>query len=132
VLGADCREGIERPRLDLGGRSADILEPERDLVQDAREDDLVLRILKERRDGSGERRRAVASRVEAGDLDPARERAAVEMRHERGEGAEERRLAGAGRAEYRDDLSRCQARGHVPQRRLACGRVRKRQMLDAR
>jgi hypothetical protein len=86
VLGADRGERIERPRLDLDGRSADILEPESDLVQDAREDHLVLRILEERRDGSSERRRAVASRVEAGDLDPARERAAVEMRHERGEG----------------------------------------------
>ena len=45
-------------------------------------------------------------RVEAADLDPAGEAAAVEVRHEPGERAQERRLAAAGGAEQRDDLAR--------------------------
>ena len=59
--------------------------------------DLVLGVLEERRDRPGELGRPRAARVAAGDLDAAREAAAVEMRHEPGERAQQRRLARARR-----------------------------------
>ncbi len=50
----DDRQRLEHARLDLARRHAEVLQPERDLGRDAREDHLVLGILKERRDRSGE------------------------------------------------------------------------------
>ena len=50
-------------------RRADVLEAECDLVRDPPEDDLVLRILEERRDASGKLGRARAPGVAAVDLD---------------------------------------------------------------
>ena len=117
MLCADPGEGVERARFDLLCRGADVLEAERDLVEDAGEDDLVLGVLEEGRNGAGQARRAMPPGVEAGDLDPPGEPAAVEVRDESREGAEQRRLAGAGRAEYQRDLSRGQTRGHVPKSR---------------
>ena len=108
------------PRPDLLGRHADVLETERDLVLDARHHDLVLGILEHRRDGPGELGGAVRARVEAADLDPAGEAAAVEMRHEPGERPQQRRLAAAGRPEQRDDLA-----GLELERDVAQGRQRR-------
>src|SRR5512132_15126 len=53
MLCADPGEGVERTRFDLLCRGADVLEAERDLVEDAGEDDLVLRVLKKGRNGAG-------------------------------------------------------------------------------
>ncbi len=123
---ARCTRGQDRL-----GRGADVLEPERDLGGDAPEDDLVLRILEDRRDRSGELGRPRAARVAAGDLDAALEAAAVEPRHEPGERAHERRLAGAGRAEQQHDLAALDLERDVAQRRRRL-RVREREPLDAR
>ena len=90
---------------DLCRRRAEVLEPERDLVLDAAEDDLVLGVLEERRDLVGEIGRAEAAGVASGDLDPALEAAAVEVRDEPGQRAQKRRLAGARGAEERHDLT---------------------------
>ena len=59
-----------------------VLQAERDLVQDAGEDDLVLGVLEERCNGSCQAGRAVASGVEPGDLDAAGETTAVKMGYE--------------------------------------------------
>ena len=93
-------------RPDLRGRRAEVLEPERDLVLDAAEDDLVLGVLEQRGDLVGEVGRAEAAGVAPGDLDAALETPAVEVRNEPSERAQERRLAGAGRPEQRHDLAR--------------------------
>ena len=130
MLCADPREGVERTRLDLLRRGTDVLQ--RNLVEDAGEDDLVLGILEQGRDGAGQARRAMPPRVEAGDLDPSGEHAAVEVRDESREGAKQRRLAGAGRAEYQRHLTRNQVRGYVPKSRSRRARIQKRQVLRAR
>ena len=117
MLGADRFERLERARLNLLRRCADVLQAEGDLVEDASEDHLALGVLEQRRHGSGQARRAVPPGVETGDLDPAGETATVEVRNEPGERAKQRRLAGAGPAEYQRDLSRGQTRGHVPNSR---------------
>ena len=106
----DGVEGALDPRPDLRRRDAEVLEPERDLVRRDRHHDLVLRILEDRRHRPGELGRPGAARVEAGDHDPAREAAAVEVRHEAGERAEQGRLARPGGPEQRDDLARRERR----------------------
>ena len=90
VRGADGSKRLQRVRNDLERRSADVLETERDFARDPREDDLLLRILEQRRDGSGERRRPSRARIPSVDLDPPLEPPTVEVRHETGERAEER------------------------------------------
>ena len=110
--------------------SPEVLEAEGDLVRDPPEDDLVLRILEERRHGAGELGGAGAARVAAVDLDPALEAAAVEVRDEPGERAQQRRLPGAGGPEQGDDLA-----GFDPERNVSEGRrrlrVREGQVFDA-
>ena len=69
VLGADGCESRTRAPLDLGGRRARVLDAERDLGQDAAEHDLVLGILEERRDRSGELGGPRPPGVAAADLD---------------------------------------------------------------
>ena len=63
VLGADGLQGPERPRHDLRRRRSQVLQPERDLGEDAREHDLLLGLLEHRRDRSCELRRVSRSRV---------------------------------------------------------------------
>ena len=128
---ADGRERGVRPREDLVRPGADVLEPERDLRLDLPEDDLILRILEDRRDGARERRRMRAARVAAGDLDAAAEGAAVEPRHEPAERAHERRLAGARRAEHEDDLAGVDPQRDVVERRRR-SRIGEGQPLDGR
>ena len=108
------RRGDLRP--DLLRRDGDVLEPERDLVLDARHHDLVLGILEDRRDDPRELGGPVRPRVEAADLDPAREPAAVEVRHEPRERAQQRRLAAArtGRAGRRPRPRGARARRRAP------------------
>ena len=118
-------------RPDLGRRHAEVLEPERDLVRGDRHHDLVLRILEDGRDRAGELGRARAAGVEPGDDDPAREAAAVEVRHEPGERAQQRRLAGARGAEERDDLPGLELERDAAQRRRR-GRVGEREAADGR
>ena len=117
-----------RGQISAGG-DAQVLEPERDLVRDDRHHDLVLGILEDRRDRPSELGRAGAARVQAGDDDPARERAAVEVRHEPGERAQQRRLAGARGPEQRDHLSRLELERDAVERRPA-PRIRERQPAD--
>ena len=119
-----------RGQISAGG-DAEVLEPERDLVRGDRHHDLVLRILEDGRDRAGELGRARAAGVEPGDDDPAREAAAVEVRHEPGERAQQRRLPGARRAEERDDLSRLQLERDAVQRRRR-SRVGEREAADGR
>ena len=104
-------------RPDLGGRDAEVLEPEGDLVRDDRHHDLVLRILEDRRDGPGKRGRPRRTRVEAGDDDSAGEAAAVEVRHEPCERAQQGRLSGARWAEQRHNLAGLELERDVLQRR---------------
>src|SRR5919204_3666708 len=95
MAGANRGERLAYPGGNRGRRSADVLQTERDLRGDTREDDLVLRILKERRNRAGELGGPGAPGVEPGHLDPAGEASAVKVRHEPGERAQKRRLAGA-------------------------------------
>ena len=88
----DRRERAFDTRPDLGGRDAEVLEPEGDLVRDDRHHDLVLRILEDRCDRSGERGGPCLTGIEPGDDDAAGEAAAVEVRHEPCERAQQRRL----------------------------------------
>ena len=97
VRRADLTERDRDLRPDLLGRDGHVLETERDLVVDARHHDLVLRVLEDRRDDARQLGRPVRARVQAADLDPAGEAAAVEVRHEARERAQERRLAAARR-----------------------------------
>src|SRR5205085_9793876 len=132
MLGTHRRERRERARLDLLRWRADVLQAKGDLVEDAREYDLILGILEQRRDGSRQLSRAVPPCVEAGELDPAREAPAVELRNEPREGAKQCRLAGAGAAEHQRDLSRGQTHGHVPKSRDGRARIREGKAFRAR
>ena len=105
MLGPERGEGGAHPRRDLGGRRADVLDAEGDLVPDTAEDHLVLRILEDGRDEAGEVGRPRPASVVPADLHASLEPAAVEVRHEPGQGAHERRLARARGAEDGDDLA---------------------------
>ena len=115
---------------DLCRRRAEVLEPERDLVLDAAEDDLVLGVLEQRGDLVREIGRAEAAGVASGDLDAALEAAAVEVRNEAGQRPQERRLAGARRAEERHDFARLDLERDVGQRGPLRVWIRERQPLD--
>src|SRR6266511_2179562 len=117
MLGADRGERFARATQDLGRTDADVLEPERHLELDARQHDLVIRLLEEGHDDSRGRRGTNAGRVEARDLDGAREAPAVEVGHEPGERAQQRRLARARRSEQRDELARLDVERDAGQRR---------------
>src|SRR4029077_20986331 len=117
-------------RPDLHRRRAKVFEPERDLVLYAAEDDLVLGVLEQGGDLVREIRRAEAAGGASGDLDPALEPAAVEVRNEPGQRAQECRLAGARRAEERDDLARLDLERDVAERRRVHAWIRVRQPFD--
>ena len=117
VLGTDRGKRRERARHDLRRRRAEVLEPERHLGEHARQHDLVLGLLEQRRDRAGELGRARRARVAAADDDAPGETAAVEVRHEPGERAQQRRLARARGAEQRDELARLDLERHVVERR---------------
>ncbi len=100
---------------------AAVLERERQLGADGAHDHLGLGILEQRAGDRGERGRAVLARVQPAAGELARERAAVEVRHEPGGRAQERRLARAGGAGQHDELARLDRQRHVAQRRLGAG-----------
>ena len=132
MRGPDVGERRLNPRPDQLWCDTEVLEAEGDLVADPRHHDLVLRILEDGRDGAGELGRPVrATRVEAGDLDTAREAAAVEVRHEAGERPQQRRLARPGRPEQRDDLALAQLEGDVTEHGRPA-RIGERKPFDAR
>jgi len=95
----------------------DVLERERNLRVDAPEDDLVLGVLEDRCDGSGELRGTRAARVAARHLDAPFEAATVEPRNEPGERAHEGRLAGTRSAEEQHDFAAIDLERYVAQRR---------------
>ena len=128
---ADCGERRVDTRQDRLRRRADVLERERDLGVDAPEDDLVLRVLEDRCDGSCELCRTRAARVAARHLDAALEAAAVEPRNEPGERTHERRLAGTGSAEEQHDFAALDLERDVAQRRRRF-RIREREPVDTR
>jgi hypothetical protein len=130
VQHADRRQRLLHARPDLVRGRAQVLEAEGDLVLDARHDDLVLRILEDRRHRASQLCGPRSSRVEAADLDRAGEAPAVEVRHEPGQRADERRLAGAGRAEHGDDLAGLDRQRHVDERSVRA-RVAVREPVDA-
>jgi len=132
VLRADCPERAVHPWPDLRGRGAEVLEPERDVVAHERHEDLILRILEDRRDGAREVGRARMSRVQPPDLDAAGEAPAVKVRHEAGQRPQERRLPGPGRAEQRHDLARLDRQGHVRKGRCPDLRIRELEVFDPR
>jgi hypothetical protein len=82
VLGADCSQGSSSARGDLVRRDAEILEPERNLTVDSTEHDLLLGILEDGRNRSGELGGPSQARVATGNLDAALEASAVKVRHE--------------------------------------------------
>ena len=127
VRGADGLERRSRAARDLARRRPEVLEPERDLRLDAGEHDLLLRVLEHRRDRSCKVGRAVASRVEAVDLDATGEAAPVEVRHEPGERAEERRLPRARRPEADDELAGLEPERDAVQRGPLRLRIRERE-----
>src|SRR5262249_31808397 len=128
----DGRERVADARLDLVRRRADVLEPERDLGADVREDDLVLGVLEQRRHDTGELSRPVPPRVASGHIDPAREAAAVEVWDEPRESTQERRLPTPGRPEHDQELPRLDGQRDVTQRRLAGYGIGIRQSLCGR
>ena len=132
VLAADRGQCRARSRHDLAGCRAEVLETEADLGEHAGEHDLVLGLLEERRNGPDELRGRRRARVAAADLDPARETAAVEVRHEPRQRAQKRRLARAGRAEQRDELPRLDVQRHAVERRTGRVRIGERHVLDER
>jgi hypothetical protein len=132
VLGADHGQGGPSAGKDLVRRDAEVLEPEGDLVLDMAEDDLVLRVLEERRHGAGQLRRAGRARVGPADLDATGEAAAVEVRHEARKRAQQRRLPRARGAEQDDELTGLQSEGHVLQRGRVRVRIREAQPLGRR
>jgi len=131
VRGADRGQGLRSTRQDLRRRRAEVLEPERDLVVHAREDDLVLRVLEERRHRAGEVRRVHAARVQPGDLDRAGEAAAVEVRHEPGQRPQQGRLPAARGPKQRDHLARLELQRDAAQRLVLAG-VGERELADGR
>jgi hypothetical protein len=66
-------------------RGADVFQPEGDLGPDTGEDDLILGILEDAGDRSGELGGPGTPRVDPTDLDASGENAAVEVRDEPGE-----------------------------------------------
>ena len=121
------RDGDLRP--DLVGRHRHVLEPERDLVVDARHHDLVLRVLEDGRDDACELGGAMGTRIQPADLDPPREAPTVKVRHEACESAQERRLAAAGGPEQCNDLAGMELERHVADGRDTTG-VREREPFD--
>jgi len=132
VFGADCGERLVRAAHDVLRSGPDILEPERDLREHAREDDLLLGVLEDAGHRPGELGRPHCSRVEAGNLDAPFEAAAVKVRHEPRKCAQQRRLARAGRAEHGDDLACFDLQGDLAKRRGAGLRVGKREPVGTR
>ena len=132
MLRADDGKGLVCAADDLFRARADVLEPEGDFAKHARQHDLLLRILKDARDGPGELGRAHDSRVAAVDLDASFEAPAVKVRDEAGECSEQRRLARPGRSEQRHHLARVELQRDVVQRRSRRLRVGERQPLCAR
>ena len=132
VRRADRLERLPRARRDLARRRPEVLEPERDLRLYAGKDDLLLRILEDRRDGSGELGRPVGPSVETGDRDPAGEAPAVEVRHEARERAEQRRLPRAGRSQADDELAGRELERDAVEGGSAGVGVRERQPVDPR
>jgi hypothetical protein len=130
--GADGMERRRRRRLDPCGRRADVLQSEGDLGLDTREDDLILRILEDARDGSGKLGRPGAPRVHPGDLDAPGENASVEVRDEPGERAQKRRLPSTGGAEEADDLALLKGERHRVERRPIGARIAVRQLPGPR
>ena len=119
-----------RPRQDLVRRSAEILEPESHLACDVREHDLLLGILKDGRDGSGELGRPDRARITAGDLDATFEAATVEVGNETRQCPQQGRLARSGRAEDGDQLSLFDLDRDVVERRGTGVGIRERQPFD--
>ncbi len=119
-----------RPRQDLVRRSTEILEPESHLACDVREHDLLLGILKDGRDGSGELGRPDRARITAGDLDATFEAATVEVGNETRQCPQQRRLARSGRAEDGDQLSLFDLDRDVVERRGTGVGIRERQPFD--
>ena len=102
---AERERGLLDAARDRGRAPAAVLERERELGAHGRHHDLRLRVLEQRPGDGGELGRSVLARVEPVAAQPARERAAVEVRHEAGGGAQERRLAGARPAGEHDELA---------------------------
>ena len=118
-------------RQDRLRRRADVFERKRNLGVDAPEDDLVLRVLEDRRDGSGELGGTRTARIAARHLNAPFEAAAVEPRHEPGERAHERGLAGTGGTEEQHDFAVLDLERDVAQRRQGF-RIREREPFDTR
>ena len=131
VRRTDRSERLLDARPDLRRLDADVLEAEGDLVRDIVHHDLVLGILEDGRDYTGELRGPRLARVEPGNDDAPVETATVEVRHEAGERAQQRRLAGAGRAEQRDVLTFGDLERDVVEHRWAA-RVGEAQVIDGR
>jgi hypothetical protein len=116
-------EGRGSAAHDRLGRDTEVLQAERHLAVDEGHDDLVLRILEERRDRARELGRSCVARVEPVHDHGPGESSPVEPGHEPGERAQQRRLAGAGGPEQRDDLSRRELQRDPVERRATCTRI---------
>ena len=116
-------------RPDRLRRHSEVLEAERDLVLDPHHHDLVLGILEDRRHRPRELGGAGRAGVPAVHLDPTREPAAMEVRHEPGQRPQQRRLAAAGGPEQRHHLTLVELEREVAYRRSAAG-VREREAAD--
>ena len=123
MLRANRCECLLRPRHDLRWSGPDILEPEGDLADHEREDDLLFRVLEDAGHRPGELGRRHRPRVASGDLDAALEAAAVKVRNEPCKCAQQRRLAGARRTKHGNDFARLDFQRDIAKRRGAGLRV---------
>ena len=132
MLGADCSQRFVCPTDDVLRRGADVLEPERDLADHAREDDLFFGVLEDAGHGPGQLRGTDRSRVAAGNLHAPFEAPAVKVWDEPCEGAQQRRLARAGWTEHGDDLARFDLQRDPTKCRAARVRIGEREPVGAR
>ena len=121
---AERERGLLDPARDRRRAPAAVLERERELGAHRAHHDLRLGVLEQRAGDRGQLGRAVVARVEPAGEQPARELAAVEVRHEPGRGAQQRRLARPRPAGEDDELARLDAQRDVGQRRPRGARIR--------
>ena len=123
--------GLLHPARDRGRGQAGVLERKGQLGAHRPHDDLRLGILEQRARDGRERRGVVGPRVEPGDLQPAGELPAVEVRHEPGGGAQQGRLARAARAREHDELAGRDLEVDVAQRGRGRAGVAVRHVVEA-
>ena len=128
----DPAERAHRSRNDPRRCDSEVLEPERHLGENARQDDLILGILENGCDRADEIRRTAGPRIASGDPNATAEPPAVKVRDESRERAQQRRLARAGRSEQKNHFAGLDRERDVPHGGLIGAGIRERQAVGLR